>query len=138
MAELSGRGGHVTYGGVNVARVSAWNSDIDTNMLDVTAMSTSTGAQFREYVAGLTGGNFSIDCYWDISSTASNAQKSMIDNLLAATTAAVVLEFDKAGGGKLSGNSYLNRMSGSVDIDGTADISFDGTFTGTISLTTTT
>jgi hypothetical protein len=107
-------------------------------MLDVTPLTTSTGSQFREFIPGLSGGNFTVDCLWDPSSSAAQAQRTMIDNMLAGTTAAVKLEMDKSAGGALTGSCFLNRASISDDIEGTVDWSADGTFTGTITYTTTT
>ena len=132
MAAIAGKSGLVTYATKVVAQVKSWSANIETDMLDVTSLTTTTGAQWRTFIPGLSGGNFTVDCLWDPSATASNAQKQMIVNLLAGTTAAVKLELDKSAGGSLNGSCFLNGGAFSVDIEGTADWSADGTFTGAV------
>ena len=138
MAAVSGKAGLVTYKALTVAHVRSFSVDINTDMLDVTGLTTSTGVQWRSFVPGLSGGNFTINCLWDPSSSAAQAQMSMIDNMLAGTTATVKLEMDKSGGGHLTGSCFLNRMSPSLDIEGTVDFACDGTFTGAVTFSTTT
>jgi len=138
MAAVSGKNGLVTYKSLTVAHVRSWSADINTDMIDVTGLTTSTGVQWRSFVPGLSGGNFTINCLWDPSSSASQAQMSMIDNMLAGTTAAVKLEADKSAGGAFTGSCFLNRASVSLDIEGTVDFACDGTFTGAVTFSTTT
>ena len=133
---VAGKGGTVFIGSVPVFHVNSWNLDIDTNMLDVTSFTTSA-VVWRSFAAGLNNVTGSVSGFWNIQA-GSTAQKDMQDNIFTPTTATLVLETDQTAGGKYSFGSFLSRQSVSVDIDGTADISWDLQGTGAVTYTTTT
>ena len=136
MAAISGKGGTVYIGSVPVLRVSGWNLDVDSNMLDVTSFSTAV-TSWRSFAAGLNNVTGSINAFWDAGG-GSTAQKDMQDNIFTPTAATLVLEVDQTAGGKYSQSAFLSRQSVSVDIDGTADMSWDIQGTGAVTYTTTT
>ena len=59
MAALTGKGGEVRYGGKAIFRMNHWDVSADTNVLDVTAWTTSA-AQWRTNLAGLSGWSGSL------------------------------------------------------------------------------
>ncbi len=136
MGAISGKGGTVFIGSVPVLRVNTWGLDIDSNMLDVTSFTTSS-VVWRDFAAGLNGVTGTISGFWDAGG-GSTAQRDMQGNVLTPTAATLVLEVDQTAGGKYSFSSFLSRQSVSVDIDGTADISWDLQGTGAVTYTTTT
>ena len=133
MAALSGKAGRFDYAG-HVVNINAWTMDLDTNLIETSAWSTGTD-QWRSYTAGLNGASFTALGFFDAAST---GQDDMRGNILTPATALVALEIDKSGGAKFSGSALLERLGLDVDIDGSADVSYDGRFTGTVSYTTTT
>lgn len=134
MAAITGKAGTILYAGGSVATIKSWAMDIDTDMHDVTTLSTGV-VQWREFTAGISGWTGSVDGTFD---SASTGQNNMIVATLAATTAAIVLEMDKDAGGKFSGGCYLEQLSVGVDIDNQTDVSFSVQGSGTLTYTTTT
>jgi len=136
MAAISGKGGTVYVGSVPVLRVSGWGLDIDSNMLEVTSFSTAT-TTWREFAAGLNGASGSLSAFWDAGG-GSTAQRDMQGNILTPAAATIVLEVDQTAGGKYSGSAFISRQAVGVDVDGTADMSWDLQYTGAVTYTTTT
>ena len=134
MAAVTGKSGTILYSGGSVATIKSWSMDIQTDMHDVTTLSTGT-VQWREFAAGISGWTGSIEGTFD---SASTGQNNMIVATLAATTAAVVLEMDKDGGGKFSGGCWLESMSVGVDIDNQTDVTWSAQGSGTLTYTTST
>lgn len=134
MPAVTGKSGTILYDGGSVATIKSWSMDIQTDMHDVTTLSTGT-VQWREFAAGISGWNGSVQGTFNADST---GQNNMITATLAATTAAIVLELDKTNGGKFSGGCFLESMSVSVDIDNQTDVTWSAQGNGTLTYTTTT
>lgn len=134
MAALSGKAGKIEYGGGKVVNINSWTLDIDTNMIDVTAWSTGTD-QWRSYVPGLSGAAFTASGFFDAAST---GQTDMRTNTLTPSTAQIILYADKSGGANFRGSAYIERLGLDVSIDGTADVAYDGRFTGAVTYSTAT
>jgi hypothetical protein len=134
MAAITGKSGTILYAGGSVATIKSWSMDIDTDMHDVTSLSTGT-VQWRTFAAGISGWTGSAEGTFD---SASTGQNNMIVATLAATTAAIVLEMDKDAGGSFTGGCHLEQMSVGVDIDNQTDISWNLQGSGTLTYSTTT
>ena len=136
MASVSGKHGKIEYASGKVVNVTAWNCDIDTNLIENTAWSTSTD-QWRSYVAGLSGAAGSLTANFDQAST---GQKNIWTNILTPTTGLLILYVDRrgAGGANIRGSALFERMGLDVDIDGKADATYDFRYTGTVAYSTST
>jgi hypothetical protein len=140
MPALSGKSGKVKYGGVNVFRINQWTIDIDTNLMDTTNFTTSTGPQWRTYTAGLSGAAGTISGFWDATTGASGSsgQEDMQTNILTPTTAQLILTIDKTGGPNYRGSVLLERLAVDAAIDGTVDAAYDFRFNGAVAYSTAT
>jgi hypothetical protein len=134
MAAVTGKSGTILYAGGSVATIKSWSMDIQTDMHDVTTLSTDV-VQWREFAAGISGWTGSIEGTFD---SASTGQNNMIVATLAATTAAIILEMDKDAGGGFTGGCWLETMSVGVDIDNQTDITWSAQGSGTLTYSTTT
>ena len=134
MPAVTGKSGTILYQGGSVATIKSWSMDIDTDMHDVTSLSTGT-VQWREFAAGISGWTGSADGTFNAAST---GQNNMIVATLAATTGVVVLEMDKDVGGKFTGGCFLESMSVGVDIDNQTDMSWSLQGSGDLAYATST
>ena len=134
MAAITGKSGTVLYAGGSVATIKSWSMDIQTDMHDVTTLSTGV-VQWREFAAGISGWTGSIEGTFNADST---GQNNMIVASLAATTAAVVLEMDKDAGGSFVGGCFLESMSVGVDIDNQTDMTWSAQGSGSLAYSTST
>ena len=134
MAAVTGKGGSIVYDGGSVATIHDWSMDIGNNLHDVTSFTTSA-AQWRSFVAGLSDFSGSIDGTFDPAST---GQNDLIVNTLTPVSAAAVFELDQTAGGKLSGSLFVESLSVGTPIDGLVDMSWSYQGTGTLTYTTTT
>lgn len=133
MAAISGKDGAVQYKGATVLRINSWSLDVDVNDLETTAFSTDA-VQWRSFIAGLSGFSGNLSGYFDI--PGSTAQKDLQTNVLTPATGTVNLYTAESAGDYYSGDVVLTRQSVSVDIDGTADVSYDFRGNGALSFTT--
>jgi len=111
----------------------SWSIDIDTNMLDVTAFSTTaTDPKWRTYLAGLNGAEISIDRLYQQDSTA-----NVFWDALAAESSNLLVELvpDDAGD-RYEGFVWVSGFSPSVEIDGIADEGVTLTVDGVLYYTT--
>lgn len=135
MASLSGKAAEVKYStDSKLVGFNSWSIDADANMLDVTTYTTGT-LQWRSFIAGLSGFTGTISGFFDAAST---GQTILRTNMLTPTTALFVGYFDKVGGENLRGSVLISTMSHSVDIDGTADVTFSMQGTGSLTYSTAT
>ncbi len=134
MAAVTGKGGSILYAAGSVATIHEWSMDIGNNLHDVTSFTTSA-AQWRTFVAGLSDFSASADGTFDPSST---GQNNMIVDSLTPVSAAAVFELDQTAGGKLSGNVFVEGLSVGAPIDGLVGMSWSLQGTGTLTYTTTT
>lgn len=135
MAALTGKGGTVVYSGGSVASISSWSFDSDNDMHDITSFTTSA-AQWRDFVAGLSGWTGSLDGVgYD---SASTGQANLIADALVPVSAAIVLELDQTVGGKLTGNAFIESMSLGADVGGMTDATWSLQGTGSVAFSTST
>ncbi len=134
MAELSGKLGHISYGGGNVAALDAWSLDTNVNMLDVTTFSTGT-LQWRDWIPGLSDFSGSISGNFDVASTGLDDLRT---STLTPATGTLLLGMDSVGGESLTGTVYFQTMTHSVDIDGKVEVSLSFQGTGALTYSTTT
>lgn len=137
MAALTGKGGEIRYGAKAIFRLNHWDLNIDTNIHDVTAWTTSAAA-WRTNIAGLSGANATISGHWDMIGDTSGQKGKLQTNMLTPTTAQLILYVDGAGGENYRGSVLLSGMAVSADIDGTIDATWNATFTGAVSYSTAT
>ncbi len=110
-----------------------WSVDVDTNMQDVTAFSTSgTDVTWRTFLAGLNGAEISIDRLFQ-DSTANVFFEALN---LPSSNFIVELVADGAGGDRFEGFCHVSDFSPSVEIDGTADEGVTLTLDGVLHYTT--
>lgn len=136
MAALTGKGGEIRYGGKAIFRMNHWDLNIETNVLDVTAWTTSA-AQWRDNKAGLMGWSGNVSGYWDMI-TDTSGQKLMQTRTLTPTTGTLILYADGAGGENYRGDVLFQRQAVSADIDGTVNLGFDFTGNGALTYSTAT
>ena len=125
MAAVTGKGGTITYDGGSVATIGNWTIDVDNSLHDITSFTTS-GAQWREWVDGLSGWTGAMSGTFD---SASTGQDDAFGDALSPASKAVVFGLDQTAGGKLSGNVYISALSVGTDIDAPVDVAW--TFQGT-------
>jgi hypothetical protein len=118
-----------------VFRINNWSANVNVDMRDHTSFTTGT-LQWRTIAPGLSGANGSFSGFWD--AQGSTAQKDCVNAVLAASTGSVLLHADKVGGDGLSGNIYFSGLTAGAQVDGDVTASFDFTFNGAVSYTTTT
>ena len=128
MAAVTGKGGTISYDGGSVATIGNWTIDVDNSLHDITSFTTSA-AQWREWIAGLSGWTGAMSGTFD---SASTGQNDAFGDALSPASKAAVFELDQTAGGKLSGNVYISAMSIGTDIDAPVDVAW--TFQGTGSL----
>ena len=87
MAAVAGKGGEIKIGANTVAEVQEWSLDIESEMLDTTAM-LAGGTTWKTFIAGLNGWTVSVEFKWDMSDT--NGQKAFQDAILAGSSVASV------------------------------------------------
>ena len=136
MAALTGKGGEILYGAKAIYRLNHFDVNIETNVLDVTAWSTSAAA-WRTNIAGLNGWSGNVAGYWDMIADTSG-QKLMQTRTLTPTTGTIILRVDGAGGENYRGDIVFQRQNVAVDIDGTANLSFDFVGNGALTFSTAT
>lgn len=136
MAPKSGKSGQIESAGVPLVRLNQWDISIVSDTHDVTVFSTSTGAQWREFVQGLQSWSGSAAGFADV--TGSTSQNDVVDSLLGTATGAIVAVMDKAGGDNFAGNVFWSGADVSAPIDGTIDITLNFQGNGALSHTTTT
>jgi len=136
MAALTGKGGEIRYGAKAVFRMNHWDLSMDTNVLDVTAWTTSAAA-WRSNLAGLQGWSGSVSGYWDVSGD-SSGQGLMHTRTLTPTTGTLIMYVSGSAGENYRGDVILNRLNPSADIDGTVNLSFDYTGNGALTYSTAT
>ena len=134
MAAVTGKGGTITYDGGPVATISNWTIDVDNSLHDITSFTTSA-AQWREWIAGLSGWTGAMSGTFD---SASTGQNDAFTDALAPASKSAVFELDQAAGGKLSGNVYISAMSVDTDIDAPVDVAWTFQGTGALAYDTTT
>lgn len=134
MPAVTGKSGTILFDGGSVATIKSWSMDINTDMHDVTTLSTGV-VQWREFAAGISGWTGSIEGTFNADST---GQNNMITKALAGSTAALVLEMDKDNGGKFSGGAFLSAMSVGVNIDNQTDMTWTAQGSGALTYSTTT
>ncbi len=134
MAAVTGKGGVFLWAAGAVATIDNWTLDLDNSMHDITSFTTSA-AQWRTFIAGLSGWTGAVSGTFD---SASTGQDDMFVSALAPTSVAAVFELDQAAGGKLSGNVFISAQSVGTDIDAPVDVSWSLQGTGALSYTTTT
>ena len=134
MAAVTGKGGTITYDGGPVATISNWTIDVDNSLHDITSFTTSA-AQWREWIAGLSGWTGAMSGTFNRDST---GQNDAFTDALSPASKAVVFELDQAAGGKLSGNVYISALSVGTDIDAPVDVAWTFQGTGALAYTTTT
>ena len=103
-----------------------WSLTVDTNMLDVTAFSTSaTDPKWRTFTPGLNAAGVSIERFYQESTA-----PVFWDALNAPSSNFIVELVPDGGGGRYEGFARVAQFSPSVEIDGTADegvgLVFDG------------
>lgn len=135
MAALSGKSGLVLYKGVPVFQINNWSANVNVDMRDHTSFTTGT-LTWRTVLPGLAGANGSFSGFWD--AQGSTAQKDCVNAVLAGSTGSVLLHADKVGGDGLSGNIYFSGLTAGAQVDGDVTASFDFTFNGAVSYSTTT
>ena len=134
MAAVTGKSGTILFDGGSVATIKSWSMDIQTDMHDVTTLSTGT-VQWREFVGGISGWTGSAEGTFN---SASTGQDNMITKTMSASTAAIILEMDKDGGGKFTGGCLCESMSVNVDIDSQVGLSWSLQGNGSLAYTTST
>ena len=124
MAAVTGKGGTITYDGGPVKTISNWTIDVDNSLHDITSFTTSV-AQWREWIAGLSGWTGAMSGTFDPAST---GQNDAFTDALSPASESAVFELDQVGG-KLSGNVYISALSVGTDIDAPVDgaCTFQGT-----------
>ena len=135
MAARTGKAGLVEYKGVPVLRINNWSADVNTDIRDHTSFTTGE-LQWRTTKPGLSGGSGSFSGFWD--ADGSTAQKDCINAALAASSGTVKLSADKVSGDALTGGIYFGGLSAGSAVDGDATVSFNFTFDGAVSYSTTT
>lgn len=135
MASRTGKVGLVEYKGVPVLRINQWDCSVNTDMRDHTTFSTGT-VVWRTTQPGLSGGSGTFSGFWD--ADGSTAQNDAIDAALAASTGSVKLSVDNVTGGSLDGNIFFSGLTAGSAVDGDATVSFDFTFNGAVTYSTTT
>ena len=136
MAALNGLSGEIRYGAKAIYRMNHWDLNVDTNVLDVTAWTTAA-AQWRTNIAGLQGWSGTVSGYWDMIGDTSG-QKLMQTRTLTPTTGTLILYQSLSGGENYRGDVLFNQMTPSLDIDGTANITFAFTGNGALTYSTAT
>ena len=134
MSAVTGKSGTILFDGGSVATIKSWSMDIQTDMHDVTTLSTGV-VQWREFVGGISGWTGSADGTFNPLST---GQNDMIVATMAASTAAIVLEMDKNEGGKFTGGCLCESMSVNVDIDSQVALTWSLQGNGSLAYTTST
>lgn len=135
MGARTGTEGLVEYKGVPVLRINNWSVDINTDIRDHTSFTTGT-LKWRTTKPGLSGGSGTFAGFWD--ADGSTAQKDCINAALSGTTGTIKLSGDKVTGDALTGGIYFSGLSAGSAVDGDATISFDFTFNGAVTYSTTT
>ena len=135
MASKTGKVGLVKYKGVVVLRINGWDATINTDMRDHTVFSTGD-VIWRTTKPGLSGGSGTFSGFWD--AEGSTAQNDAVNAALAASTGSVKLALDKDAGGSLDGNIFFSGLTAGSAIDGDATVSFDFTFDGPVTYSTST
>ena len=133
MAAVTGKGGSIEYDGGPVVTISNWTIDVDNSLHDITSFTTSV-AQWREWIAGLSGWTGAMSGTFNQAST---GQFDAFTDALAPASKAAVFELDQTAGGKLSGNVYISAMSIGTDIDAPIDVSWTFQGTGALAYSTT-
>ena len=133
MAAVTGKGGTITYDGGPVKTISNWTIDVDNSLHDITSFTTSV-AQWREWIAGLSGWTGAMSGTFDPAST---GQNDAFTDALSPASKSAVFELDQAGG-KLSGNVYISALSVGTDIDAPVDVAWTFQGTGALAYSTTT
>jgi hypothetical protein len=134
MAAISGKDGLVHYDGGQVARISDWSLDINTDLHDVTAFSTGT-VQWRSYIAGLSGWSGSFSGFFD--EVSSTGQHDMQTKTLTPATGTIKLYTGYSLGDYFSGGILFSRQSVSASVGGEpVPVSWDFTGNSTLAWTT--
>ncbi len=134
MAAVTGKGGTISYDGGSVDTIDNWTLDLDNSMHDITSFTTSA-AQWRTFIAGLSGWTGAMSGTFD---SASTGQDDAFSDALSPSAKALIFELDQAAGGKLSGNAFISAQSVGTDVDAPVDVSWSFQGTGALSYTTTT
>ena len=134
MAAVTGKGGTISYDGGSVATIDNWSIDVANSLHDITSFTTSV-AQWREWIAGLSGWTGTMSGTYD---TASTGQNDAFTDALAPASKAAVFELEQTVGGKLSGNVYISGLSVGTDIDAPVDVSWTFQGTGALAYSTST
>ncbi|MHC5112314.1 MAG: RNA-binding protein [Planctomycetota bacterium] len=96
-----------------LGQTRTWDVEVDTNMLDVTAFSTTVAAaQFRSMTPGLSGGNVTLGRFWSSGTTA----PTFHDQQVLGTR--FVVDLHGQNFERLTGFAYVETDGLSADIDG--------------------
>ncbi len=134
MGAVTGKGGTFTYDGGSVALIDNWTLDVDSSMHDITSFTTSL-AQWREFIDGLSGFTGAASGTFD---SASTGQNDMIVNTITPAKVTAIFELDQTAGGKFTGSVFVSSLSIGTDIDAPVDISWSLQGTGALTFTTST
>jgi len=135
MAARAGTQGLVLYKGVPVLNINQWSADINTDIRDHTSFTTGT-VQWRVTKPGLAGGSGSFSGFWD--ADGSTAQTDAIAAALAGSTGNITLHQDKVTGDSFTGAIFYSGLTAGAAVDGDATVSFNFSFNGAVTFSTTT
>ena len=127
MAALSGTAGSVIVGTVVCGEIQEWSLDLSHSPVETTAF----GDSWQEYIPSIRGATGSFSGNYD---TADAQQTVLTSSMLGGS--AVALKLYVSGTKYFTlGTTYLTGEGHSISNDGKADVSFDFTVSGPVTLT---
>jgi len=117
---IAGFGGSVTLGSALV-EVNQWKLSLTTDKLDATNMGS---AQYKEYIAGLSGAEGSLTCQGTADPPA----------LSTSTLVAISLKTKSTGGATIAGSGLVKSVSINTPVDGKVSYDVSFVFSGSVGI----
>jgi len=128
MAATHGRSGVIQISAVGVGQLTSWSISETVDEVDATPMAASA----KVYLAGLSDGTVSVDCFWD----ASDAGQEDIRDALAAGSSITVNIYPSgstsAGAYRYTGTVTITQCEVTGDVGGAITTKFTGRGTMTL------
>lgn len=125
MATINGISGYVKAGSNTVAELDNWSANIDLDLYD----STAFGSGWHSFTSGLKGSTGTASGRWYGGDT--NGQAALQAAVLGGTT--VTLNLSPNGTNQYSGTAFIKQMQVKTPVNGTVDVTFNFTYSGTVS-----
>lgn len=135
MAALQGKSGLVKWKTKQIFRINSFSVNVNVDQLDVTPFSTD-GAQFRQFIPGLSGWDGSCDGFLDVIGD-SSGQKAIQTAILTPATGTIILLTDETNGNGYTGAVYWRTLTANVDVADSQKISLAFQGTGALTWSTT-